>query len=432
MNTLLAIPFEVRLSALFVIGSIVAGQLNRAVYGWALDPSPISPWSAAPRGLPARRWSECVPIFGWLIARDRAHKFGRGFWIRPLLVELLTGLSLAALYAWEVDVGGLIPLPLPANISHHDVAIQSLLHSEYLAHAVLLCLMIVASLIDIDGKIIPDEITLPGTLLGMILMVCLPHALLPVPDLVAWARLNFGFWPLVEPVIPLYANYPKPRQPLEFTQTVASLWVGLAVVVGWCLALLPRHWRTRHGLRRARQILLARIAKEPISKLIAVVGVLACVGVTLTYWHNGPRWTSLYSALIGLAASGGMIWAVRLIAGFVLGREAMGFGDVTLMAMIGTFLGWQACLAVFFIAPFAGLFVGGAQWLLRRDNEIPYGPYLCLGAAVVIVFWNSLWDHMEPMFAAGWLVPIAVVICMGGLGVLLGLLQIVKRMIGIS
>ena len=40
---------------------------------------------------------------------------------------------------------------------------------------------------------------------------------------------------------------------------------------------------------------------------------------------------------------------MRLIGTFALRREAMGFGDVTLMMMIGTFLGWQACLILFFL-----------------------------------------------------------------------------------
>ena len=69
----------------------------------------------------------------------------------------------------------------------------------------------------------------------------------------------------------------------------------------------------------------------------------------------------------------------------------MGFGDVTLMAMIGAFLGWQAGLLVFFLAPFAGIVLGLLVVVLRRDSEIPYGPFLCLGAVAVLVFWASFW-----------------------------------------
>ena len=59
----------------------------------------------------------------------------------------------------------------------------------------------------------------------------------------------------------------------------------------------------------------------------------------------------------------------------------MGFGDVTLMMMVGAFLGWQAGVVIFFLAPFAGLVVGVLQLVLRRDDEIPYGPFLCLAHA---------------------------------------------------
>ena len=66
-----------------------------------------------------------------------------------------------------------------------------------------------------------------------------------------------------------------------------------------------------------------------------------------------------------------------------------------LMMMIGTFLGWQACLIAFFLAPFAGLLVGIAQFALRRDDVIPYGPFLCLGAVTVVVFWAPIWTWAQ-------------------------------------
>ena len=63
------------------------------------------------------------------------------------------------------------------------------------------------------------------------------------------------------------------------------------------------------------------------------------------------HWAALLTALVGMAAGGGMIWIVRVIGAATLGREAMGFGDVTLMSMIGAFVGWQGSLIVFFLAP---------------------------------------------------------------------------------
>ena len=68
-----------------------------------------------------------------------------------------------------------------------------------------------------------------------------------------------------------------------------------------------------------------------------------------------PHWHGLCYSLAGLVTGAGITWLARLTAQWVLGMEALGFGDVTLMAMIGAFLGWQAAVLTFFLAPFFGL-----------------------------------------------------------------------------
>ena len=165
----------------------------------------------------------------------------------------------------------------------------------------------------------------------------------------------------------------------------AGLVVGLACLVGWFYGILPKTWWTRSGWYRALQYLAASIRRHP--GLPGRLSLLAagCAGIWLVWWGGGARWQALLTALVGAAFSGGMIWLVRVVAGGVLGREAMGFGDVTLMATIGAFLGWQASLLVFFMAPFTALVVAVAQWLITRRKDIAYGPYLCLSAVLLIV-----------------------------------------------
>ena len=137
----------------------------------------------------------------------------------------------------------------------------------------------------------------------------------------------------------------------------------------------------------------------------------------------------MLTALLGLVGSGAIVWAVRLIGTFALRREAMGFGDVTLMMMVGTFLGWQACLIAFFLAPFAGLLVGIWQLIIRRDDVIPYGPYLCLASAAVVVAWAPIWMWAQPMFAYPLLVISVIAVCLILLGLMLGIWQIIKTAI---
>jgi leader peptidase (prepilin peptidase)/N-methyltransferase len=88
---------------------------------------------------------------------------------------------------------------------------------------------------------------------------------------------------------------------------------------------------------------------------------------------------------------GGLTWGVRLIGSYAYGQEAMGFGDVTLMAMIGAFLGWQAVLMAFVAAPFAALLIVGLQFLISGSNVLAFGPYLSLGAVLVVLGWRWLW-----------------------------------------
>ena len=132
----------------------------------------------------------------------------------------------------------------------------------------------------------------------------------------------------------------------------------------------------------------------------------------------------LLTALIGLVGSGGLVWAVRLIGTAALRREAMGFGDVTLMMMVGTFLGWQACLIAFFLAPFAGLLVGIAQFVLRRDDVIPYRAVLVPGSGSGRRRLGTDLDVGRSAFCRRPVVPAVLIVCLVLLGLMLAIWRI--------
>ena len=77
----------------------------------------------------------------------------------------------------------------------------------------------------------------------------------------------------------------------------------------------------------------------------------------------------------------------------VVPREAMGFGDVKFMAMLGAFLGWKAVLFTLFAASVIGTFVALPARLLGRQGwaaKIPFGPYLVVGGAIWMFFGRSI------------------------------------------
>jgi leader peptidase (prepilin peptidase) / N-methyltransferase len=415
VNAILAIPLSLRLLILFALGAAVGGLINLGVYRLAWYRRWLSPWTTPPEPNARRRWPDRVPVVGWWHLRREASLHGRGFWIRPMLVEVATGALLAGLYLWDVHwaearvllLGG--PAPRPEFLSAN---LALVFHARFAAHAVLVCLMLVASLIDIDEKMIPDAITVSGTLAGLVLAVAYPWSLLPNAD-----------WAIHAPHEIEFLNVASP-QPFPPELDGWPLIVAPAIAIGcwtlWCGGLLPRQWRTRRGLVTAVRVFVHRLRVEMLTYWIATMWLLGTLAIAFASWRAPvANWAGLLSALVGVAAGGGIVWVVRIVGTSALRREAMGFGDVTLMSMIGAFLGWQPAVLVFFLAPFFGLLVGLLQWALRGEHEIPYGPYLCLAALFVVVRWVPVWETAHAVFDTGWLLPAVLGCGMVMLGIML-------------
>ena len=113
----------------------------------------------------------------------------------------------------------------------------------------------------------------------------------------------------------------------------------------------------------------------------------------------GGLWVGAKGLMVGAA----IIGFIRTAGTFAFRREAMGIGDIHIMAMIGAFLGWQVAVVVPFLAAFVGL--GPALmkltfYLAKRlngrksqasDREMPFGPYLSISALILMMAWPWAW-----------------------------------------
>jgi len=121
-----------------------------------------------------------------------------------------------------------------------------------------------------------------------------------------------------------------------------------------------------------------------------------------TFGHALPTWTgwaradSVLVALVGAAVGGGLIYLTRFLGTLAFRKEAMGIGDVYLMAAVGACLGWEAAVLVFFVAPFLGLVYGVWHLLRRRDSEVPYGPFLGLAAGIIMLVQDDVIAYFRP------------------------------------
>jgi len=114
-----------------------------------------------------------------------------------------------------------------------------------------------------------------------------------------------------------------------------------------------------------------------------------------SHWH-GLTWS-----MAGLLAGGGLTWLLRWVSSVLLGQEALGLGDVTLMAMIGSFVGWQPILLILPLAPLCGLLIGFLSRLVTGKTYLPYGPYLCAATLIVLLGWKWIWLAECPSTVAG-------------------------------
>ncbi|MEY4673289.1 MAG: hypothetical protein RL148_1073 [Planctomycetota bacterium] len=236
-------------------------------------------------------WHWNLPMLGWLLLRGRAACCGARIAARYPAVELLTALLFLVL-AWLHPHA---PLTTDAGADP-----QGLL--AFVFQATFLSLLVAASFIDLDHRLLLDVLTKPGMALGLL-------GSLVVPGL-----------------------------------------AGESTALAWLL-------------------------NEPS---------LA-----------SGRTASLAASAVGLLAGFGVMQAIRVAASRIFRKEAMGFGDVKFLAMIGAFLGWQGALSSLMLACVAGALVGTVRRLFTADSMIPFGPFLAVGA-VCSLFWGE--DVFEFLF----------------------------------
>ncbi|WP_254512114.1 prepilin peptidase [Anatilimnocola floriformis] len=395
---------------IFIVGLGVGSLINAAIYGLAYDWRPISPWLTPAKGNPKRIWLDCLPIVGWILLRREEKIHGRWFWIRPLLIELAYAAGMVWLFHFETNNGLL-------SANHAFLAVASDWYPMFAVHAVLIALLTAATFIDFDELMIPDAITLWGAILLLIMTTAMPTSHLP-------SVFNKGGL-VMEPL--LLHSKPEVLWP-----NMLDEWQGLAIGLGilwlWWAAIQHGTATLRYGWLKSVSLYIESLVRlrpkhrpkyRNLLPAQILLFVLMSAATAAVWFYGGKHWHSLLTSLVGLGTAGGLVWAVRVGGWIGLRKEAMGFGDATLMTMVGVALGWQASLLVFFVSPFAAVIIAVLNAIITRRPHIPFGPYLSLAAVIVIVAWVALWEHYSrDFFAMPGLVPsmlVSFILAMTGL-----------------
>jgi len=166
----------------------------------------------------------------------------------------------------------------------------------------------------------------------------------------------------------------------------AALWTGLWLVHGWS-------WRTPvfAGFSAALAVgALIDCEHYILPDRITLGGIAA--GAVLSWAlpglqgaAEGARWTALGLSAASAALGGGLLLGVALAGKAVFRRDAMGLGDVKLLAAVGACLGWRAVLFTVLVSSLSGTLAGLALVAAGKRGlagRIPYGPHLALAAVV--------------------------------------------------
>lgn len=428
------LPLLGQLAVLAVVGLVMGVVCNQKIYRWAHHVREIDPWGEPPEDAPPRVWSDRLPIVGWFGLSREEKLHGDGFWIRPMLIEIAMAAGVPALYWWEMQ-GGLYPADaVPVNIGP---PFQDILQAQFLAHLLLLPWLVIATFIDFDEQTIPYYVTLPATIIGLALAGAIPTSLLPNP----LPTVNGGWQlehqllltdPGPDPPVGMLAPPPWPQG--FWLDGSYGLALGLACFAAWCLFERDPLCTFRRGPVKGVVYWCVTLVRRPGFVWFVLILLAGSGGIVGAWTMGSPFWPAMLSALVGAAVGAGATWVLRLVSNQVLGVEALGYGDVTLMAMIGAFLGWQPAIAVLGMGPILGIGFALANAIFRGRADICFGPFLCAGVVIELVAWRWFWfdflkERIQQLMTLPWQITLTgFVIALGLFAVLLPLARWIRRM----
>jgi len=336
----------------FVLGASIGSFLNVGIYRLPRDISIREPRrSFCPSCKTQIPWHQNIPLVSWLVLRGRCAKCGSRIAFRYLGVELLTALLFLAVWVffpWKIAI----------------------------AYWVFVSILLIATFVDLEHFIIPDQITIGGTIAGIVASLIVPELMGADTRLAAVIRSGLAaalgyviLWIVLEGgKIAFGKKRVKLDGPTVFNWTRHD--DDADFIVGEERSL----WSDYFAREKDRLLLHCDEAK---------IDNRAFENEILEFHYNRVR----------VGSEEFLLDAVDQISGVVreleIPREAMGRGDLKFLAAIGAFLGWRGVLFSIFGGSVLGSIVGLGTLIIGKrvwSAKLPFGPYLALGALIWMFF----------------------------------------------
>ena len=336
----------------FVLGASIGSFLNVGIYRLPRDISIREPRrSFCPSCKTQIPWHQNIPLVSWLVLRGRCAKCGGRIAFRYLGVELLTALLFLGVWVffpWKIAI----------------------------AYWVFVSILLIATFVDLEHFIIPDQITIGGTIAGIVASLIVPELMGADTRLAAVVRSALAaalgyviLWIVLEGG---KIAFGKKRVKLD-GPTVFN-WIRHDDDADFIVGEERSLWSDYFAREKDRLLLHCDEAK---------IDNRAFENEILEFHYNRVR----------VGSEEFLLDAVDQISGVVreleIPREAMGRGDLKFLAAIGAFLGWRGVLFSIFGGSVLGSIVGLGTLIIGKrvwSAKLPFGPYLALGALIWMFF----------------------------------------------
>ncbi|MGB9602584.1 MAG: prepilin peptidase [Limisphaerales bacterium] len=334
----------------FAFGCIVGSFLNVCIYRLPRGESIVNPPSHCPVCNWQIPWYYNIPLVSYIWLGGKCYNCGSKISPRYIIVEFITGVFF--LLSW-----------LKYGERNFYIAIVS---------SLLIAALIVASFIDIEHYIIPDEITYGGIICGVLISFFLPplHNVSThldslkrsITGVVVGAGLIFMIVNLGKLIFGRYRIKINPNSKVIFTEE----------------SLVLPHQEIPYGEIFSRKSDTIRFVAKRLEL------------PDRCYWQVEVK-LSPEKLIIGKEEyePESVVFMEATIDELILPREAMGFGDVKFMAAIGAFTGWKGVLFSLCLSSIIGAVFGAALMLAglkERSSRIPYGPFISLATIIWLLY----------------------------------------------
>jgi leader peptidase (prepilin peptidase) / N-methyltransferase len=336
----------------FVLGATVGSFLNVCIYRWPVELSINRPRrSFCPQCKEPIVWYHNLPLVSWLVLGGRCANCRTKISFRYFAVELVSALLFLAIwqsFPWQVAI----------------------------AYWVFISFLIIGTFIDFEHFIIPDRVTIGGTIAGVACSVVVPTLMQTDSRVAAGVRAALAaalgyviLWIVLEA-----GKIAFGRKRIEFDGPTTFTWTKRGDDADFVVGTEESPWSEYFAREKDRLLLHCdevRIDDREYGN------------VTLSFRYDRVNANGHVLMLDDLTHISGVTREL------IIPREAMGRGDLKFLAAIGAFLGWRAVLFSLFAGSLLGSVIGLVTLIVGKpvwSAKLPFGPYLAFGALTWMFF----------------------------------------------